>query len=52
TSSKVKAEIYKDIYIIDNYFDVLAPGVTQEENQRINNKTKDLLFEILQDIKV
>ncbi|HEF1050291.1 TPA: hypothetical protein R8P54_001861 [Campylobacter coli] len=52
TSSKVKAEIYKDIYIIDNYFDVLAPGVTQEENQRINNKTKDFLFEILQDIKV
>ncbi|TEY02763.1 hypothetical protein [Campylobacter sp. US33a] len=52
TPSEIAVEINKDIFALNNNFNAVLPGMTKEENQRLNNKAKDFLFEILQDIKV
>ncbi|WP_348518878.1 hypothetical protein [Campylobacter sp. CCS1377] len=52
TPSEISVEINKDIFALNNNFNAVLPGMTKEENQRLNNKAKDFLFEILQDIKV
>ena len=51
TPSEIAVEINKDISALNNNFNAAPPGMTFEENQRLNNKAKDVLFEILQEIK-
>ncbi|MCW1360685.1 hypothetical protein [Campylobacter sp. CCS1377] len=50
--NEIAVEINKDISALNNNFNVPSSNMTPEENQRLNNKAKDFLFEILQDIKV
>ncbi|CAM2961788.1 hypothetical protein [Helicobacter burdigaliensis] len=51
TPSEIAVEINKDISALNNNFNIPSSNMTQEENQRLNNKAKDILFEILQDLK-
>lgn len=52
TPDEIAVEINKDISALNNNFNVPSSNMTPAENQRLNNKAKDILFEILQDLKV
>ncbi|HEH5496159.1 TPA: hypothetical protein SHD65_000523 [Campylobacter coli] len=52
TPDEIAVEINKDISALNNNFNAPSSNMTPEENQRLNNKAKDILFEILQDLKV
>ncbi|TLD81429.1 hypothetical protein LS70_007935 [Helicobacter sp. MIT 11-5569] len=52
TANKIETEINKDIAQLNHNFNLGMPiGMTQEEHQRLHNKAKDFLFEILQELK-